>query len=283
MAQHDGLLFLTKLAPVFIYPLGLALLLLGAALIGLRCADAPFPKVCLTVAFVLFWMASTPMVSQALLSALENQHPPRPIAQIPSADVAIVLGGAVNGPAPPRVATELGDASDRVLHAARLFKAGKVQRIWVSGGNLPWSPGQVTEAESIQDLLVEWGVPQDRIEVATGSRNTLENAQEIRVLYEQNSIASAYLVTSAFHMPRALAIFRTAGLPVRPATTDVRAVHPTTWTPLDILPDVHVLATTTLVIKEVLGLLALSVPAYLSAASPTADPTAANPLRPESP
>ena len=84
-------------------------------------------------------------------------------------------------------------------------------------------------------------------------------------------------------MPSGLAILRRAGLPVRPATTAVRAVHPTSWTPLDILPDVHALATTSLVIKDVLGLLALSVRAYLSAASPTADPTATTPVRPESP
>lgn len=283
MAQHDGLLFLTKLAPIFVYPLGFALLLLGAALIGLRRADAPFPKVWLMLAFVLLWMASTPMVSRALLSALENQHPPRPIAEVPSADVAIVLGGAINGPAPPRVAIDLRDASDRVLHAARLFKAGKVERIWVSGGHLPWSPGQVREADSIRDLLVEWGVAPDRIEVATGSRNTIENAQEIRALFEATPVASAYLVTSAFHMPRALAIFRQAGLPVRPATTDVRAVPPAFWTILDALPDADALADTTLVIKEGVGLLALSVPGYLPTPSTTAPPTAPTPVQPGSP
>jgi vancomycin permeability regulator SanA len=87
---------------------------------------------------------------------MEARYPPVALEQTPAADVAIVLGGAV-GPVgdPPR--ENLEDASDRVLRAARLFRAGKVRQVLVSGGNLPWLAGSVPEAESIRDLLVEWG------------------------------------------------------------------------------------------------------------------------------
>jgi uncharacterized SAM-binding protein YcdF (DUF218 family) len=200
-----------------------------------------------------------PLVANTVLGVLERQHLPRPLHQLPSADVAIVLGGAIGGSVPPRVTADLSDAADRVLQAARLFKAGKVPRILVTGGNLPWGPAGASEAQLIRELLVEWGVPLTRIEIGTGSRTTAENAREIRAIFDAAPFGSALLVPSAFHMPRALAIFRKAGLPVTPAAADVRAVHPSSLTLLDVLPDAEALAKTTLAVKEVAGMIVYRV------------------------
>jgi vancomycin permeability regulator SanA len=80
-----------------------------------------------------------------------------------SGDVAIVLGGSIGQPLPPRITPDLSEAADRVLDAARLFRAGKVDWILVSGGNLPWQAGVKPEVQLVSDLLVEFGVRPDAI------------------------------------------------------------------------------------------------------------------------
>ena len=93
-----------------------------------------------------------PVSASWLLAQLEAEYPPVAIETLPHADVAIVLGGAIGQPIPPRITPDLSDAADRVLHAARLYRAGNVDRIRVSGGNLPWQTGIKPEAELTGDL-----------------------------------------------------------------------------------------------------------------------------------
>jgi uncharacterized SAM-binding protein YcdF (DUF218 family) len=256
-------LFLTKLLPVFVYPLGLALaLFLLGVLLGCFGRRTWAFGLIATVAGGL-WVVSTPVFGEWALGDLERQNPPVAIADLPTADVAIVLGGTLGGPTAPRVTIDLTAASDRILHAARLFRAGKVRRILVTGGNLPWLTGRRSEAELISELLIEWGVPSAAIESAGGSRNTYENALEIREMFLKQRFDSALLVTSAAHMPRALAVFQHAGIPVHPATTDIEVVVPGPWTPLRWLPDVSALQMTTAALRERIGMLAYRGRGYL--------------------
>lgn len=246
-------LFLTKLLPVFVYPLGMAIVLIVIGCLALAASRVQLGRAALATAIAGLWIASTPSFADWSLGTLERQFPPIAIEKLPNADVAIVLGGAVGSAVPPRVTLDLSAAADRVLWAARLFRAGKVERILVSGGNIPWLPGTRPEAEVIRDLLIEWRVPPSAILIASGSRNTFENAMEIAALRQRDRFATALLVTSAFHMPRALAVFRKAGLPVTPATTDVEVVDPGPWTVMRWLPDAHALAQTTKATKEWIG------------------------------
>ena len=259
----DMVLFMTKLLPVFVYPLGLALalLLLGVLLGILGGRKLAFTLIGAVAAGL--WAVSTPVFSEWALGDLERQNPPVAIDDLPQADVAILLGGALGGPSAPRVTIDLMAASDRILHAARLFRAGKVSRILVTGGNLPWLSGRKPEADLICDLLMEWGVPAAAIESAGASRNTYENALEVRDMFVRRPFTSALLVTSASHMPRALAVFRHAGLPVLPATTDIEVVQSGPWTPLRLLPDVSALQMTTSALRERIGILAYRGRGYL--------------------
>ncbi len=150
-----------------------------------------------------------------------------------------------------------------MLLASRLYRTGKVKRILVSGGNIPWLPNVKPEAELIRTLLVEWGVPEHAIEIATRSRNTHENAREVRQIWEQTPFQSALLITSAAHMPRAMAVFTKAGLPVTAATTDVRVVEANTGTIMRWLPQVEALARTTIAVKEWIGYIAYRQLGYL--------------------
>ncbi len=263
MFENETVLLLTKLLPIFVYPLGLGIVL---TLLGGLSALLQRPRLsvsCITAALLLLWVSSMPATAEWVLSTLERQYPETPIADLPKADVAIVLGGALGQPVAPRITADLSDASDRVLYAARLYRAGKVQRILVTGGNLPWEPRRQSEAELIEALLVEWGVPQQAIEIAGASRNTYENALEIKAMWDRSPFASALLVTSAVHMPRALAVFRRAELPVAPATTDIAEVYARTSAPAPWLPNAEALALTTRAAKEWIGIWAYGMRGYL--------------------
>jgi uncharacterized SAM-binding protein YcdF (DUF218 family) len=245
-------LFLGKLLPIVIYPLGLviSLVFMAGLCVALKLWRSAISSI--AAAFLLLWVCSTPIFASWALGTLERQYPAKAMAEIPEAEVAIVLGGAIAQPLPPRAVADLTGASDRVLHAARLYKAGKARRILVSAGNLPWLGSVKPEAELIRELLIEWGVPLSAIEIAGGSRNTFENALEIKEIWSRSGFKSALLVTSAAHMPRAMAVFRRAGLPVIACTTDVRAVELSSSI-LHWLPNAADLAVTTEAMKEWIG------------------------------
>ena len=252
MAEEVGLFF-TKLLPVFVYPVGLVVALFAlAALLSLRSRPVA-GRVIAGVAVGWLWIASTPSFSDWALTTLESQHPPREIAELPKVDAIVILGGAIDHPVGPRRSIDLSEAADRVLFATRLFKAGKAPRLLVTGGNLPWAAGSQPEALLIRDLLVEWGVSATAIEAAGRSRNTYENAREIAEIQARTPFRMALLVTSASHMPRAVAVFKKAGIPVVPAATDVQVLKNVPWTILRWLPDARALRWTTVAVKEWIG------------------------------
>ena len=117
--------------------------------------------------------------------------------------VSISSGGTAGGAPPdgqpllPRVELDFSDAADRVLHAARLYQAGKVKRRIVAAGNIAGWPAVKPEAELIKELLQEWGVPDTGIETVGASTNTYENALEIREIWSKKRFSSGLLVTSA--------------------------------------------------------------------------------------
>jgi uncharacterized SAM-binding protein YcdF (DUF218 family) len=248
-------LLLSKIIPVFVYPLGLSLLLLGVAA-ALRRRAAWTRALCFS-AFLLLFLFSSSTVSQLLLRSLEKQYPQLPMESIPQAEAIVVLGGSTSrSPASPDQAPELDSASDRLLYAARLFRAGKAPLILFSGGAVPFltsRPGG-SEAEAATQLLKEWAVPGQAILLEDKSRNTRENALFSRPILQSRRISLILLVTSASHMPRASAVFRKVGFQVIPAPADFQTGDDEGLLPR-ILPDAGSLANSELALKEWLGLI----------------------------
>ncbi len=208
--------FLSKLLPVFVYPLGAAIVL---ALVALILSIANFRRVSrvLLGATVLgLWIASTPAFSDWLALRLEMQHPPRLSVDFAPVDAIVLLGGIISQPLPPRVSADLGEPADRLLLALRLYRIGKAPHIVITGGNLPWQTAVKPESELLADLLVELGVPRSALTLDRESRNTYENAQNTARIFAEEGWKSGILVTSGMHMPRALATFRKAGLNLAP-------------------------------------------------------------------
>lgn len=262
MSDTTSVLIMTKIAPLFLYPVGMVIVLTAIGMIVVyrqrRLAIALF-----SFATLWLWVASTPIFADWAIAKLERQYPAQPIDQTPSADVAIILGGAVSQPAPPRVDLDLNKSSDRVLQAARLYEAGLVHRILVTGGNVPWRPDIEPEAELIRSLLIAWGVPSNAVETAGKSRNTYENALEVKEMQQKRPFETALLITSAAHMPRAMAVFEKMGVPVTASATDIEALKGVPSSPLRWLPDVAALAMTTMAVRELLGYWAYQLRGYI--------------------
>ncbi|MBL8908193.1 MAG: YdcF family protein [Rhizobiales bacterium] len=239
-----------KLLALFAYPLSLALLgIILAWLLVLGKWKKPGLFIGLA-ATVWLWVASTPVFSRWALSTLESEYPAESITSYKPADVVIVLGGVLR-PGDPY--PDLGEAADRIVHAYRIHRAGLASKILISGGNV-FPNGGVAEAEAIADLLAGFGIERSALLIESGSRNTFENARESAKILRQQGLKSALLVTSSFHMPRALAVFRRTGLTVNSAATDVRSGHELPRFPLFFLPNAGSLEDTSDAIKEWVGL-----------------------------
>ena len=247
-------LVLTKLLPLFVYPLGAAILLGIVVLALLGTGFRRSGSTLLALGLLALWVASTPAFANWVVAQLESEYPPVPVQNVPTADAIVLLGGIVRQPLRPRVTVDLGDPVDRILQALRLYRARKAPAIVIAGGNLPWETAAVPEAELIAELLVEFGVPRSALVLETESRNTRENAVNTVAVFHSHGWRKGLLVTSGVHMPRALAAFHAVGLEaIIPVPTDIHATFSSYEGTLNFLPDANALAETTSALKELMG------------------------------
>ncbi len=162
-------------------------------------------------------------VGDLLLLSLERRFTPLeacPAAQTLAPAGIIILGGAMaTDEIGGRTVDSLNEASDRLRMGAHLARTYPDIPVLVSGGEAFASGAPRSEADAMADLLEELGVSPQRILRETGSRTTAENA----ALSATGTGAGPWLlVTSAFHMPRAMGTFTKAGHHVIAAPTDWR-------------------------------------------------------------
>lgn len=161
-------------------------------------------------------------VGPAALMALEDRFP-QPAIDRPVTGI-ILLGGAVD----PRFRIARGnmainEAGERLAATVDLSRRYPDARIFLSGGlGQAHGTGVLTESELARDILVSLGVPPSRIATEERSRTTCENATESRASVRPQPGDLWLLVTSASHMPRAVACFRAAGFDVTPYPVDYR-------------------------------------------------------------
>jgi uncharacterized SAM-binding protein YcdF (DUF218 family) len=246
--------YLSKILPLFVMPISVVLVLLVLGFLFLWNGWRMTGRSMVLVAAFVLWMTSTPFAANTLYNNLEARYPPIPLAELPAADCAVLLGGAVQGALPPRVDIELNEAVDRVYKTAQLQRAGKARFVIVTAGNQPWSESPWAEADLIRDLLVEWGVPKEAIFLEGSSRNTRENALYSKIMIDSMNCETPLLVTSAGHMPRAVAAFQSAGVSVVPVSTDVRVVAGGSQSAVMLLPSAGALAMTSDAIREWIGM-----------------------------
>lgn len=234
-------------------PLSTALLAIGVLLLLWLLTRRGFFLTALIVVVGLLWLLSTPAMSRGLQSLLERQSGEVPAESLPRVDAIVVLGGTLSPPAKEGGQVNLSGAADRLVYAARLYRLGKAPVILVSGGYGGEDDSMNAESVHAAALLKSWGIPESDILTETESTNTYENATFTKLMLEQHHLGRVLLVTSAMHMPRALAAFRSVGIDATPAPTDFETTRPgptglARWT-----ADPASLATTTRVFKEFVG------------------------------
>lgn len=203
------------------------------------------------IAWSLAW--SLPGTSLCLGGALEGRYPYLPAAQMPVADAIVVLGGNTANNRPNWFeAYDPKTAVPRIDRAADLYHAGRATRVVLSGGALE---GDVSEAQGMAHGLRQMGVPNSALVLENNSRNTYENAGLTRERLEQNDIRTVLVVTSALHMPRAMAVFHKQGVAVIAAPNAPQIVPSSDPAWRKWWPDSRTMDASRSIIKEYVGLL----------------------------
>ena len=227
-------------------PLGIVLIvLLVALLMAWRWPLQAWRPI--TVAIVLLYALSTQFVANGLLYVLEPA--PRDPAADPSGQAIVVLGGGTYHRAPEYSGdTVTAQTLVRLRYAARLQRA-LGRPVLATGGSPEGS--LIPEAQLMkQVLLQDFQVPVQWVEQR--SNNTLENGRLVYRLLKPAGIERVYLVTHAWHMPRARLAFERAGFAVIPAPTGFATRFELTI--LDFLPNAEALAGSTRFFHEILGI-----------------------------
>ncbi len=202
--------------------------------------------------FLLVTLGGNDYVKRALVDSLESEYLAMPPLEEP-VDVLVVLGGAtstkMNGQ--PQVTF----AGERIVTAARLFHNGKCKQIVLSGTDFRLVDERDRHpCEEAQSLLVSLGIPERAITMLKGS-NTREEAESFRVWLDRQSFPQTPrigLVTSTWHLKRAVSQFERNGVNVIPIAADSLSSPPKP-SPSLLIPSAANLETVTLMLREYIG------------------------------
>lgn len=259
--------WLKKLIGYWIMPVPVLVVLLvaGVLLMRGRTAAATTPaasrrvrlgRLLVTVAAVAFVLLSNKFVSTGLMRPLEATYPPIPdiSGRVPSALARcqyVAVLGAGNADTPGESALDLLSASARarITEAVRILRVLPTARLLVSG---PAEYHQVTHATMLERAAISLGIAPARIERIEHARDTEDESNAVKRRVGDAPVA---LVTSAWHMPRAVALFQSAGVNVVPCPTDYTAPWDGRFYWRDFLWDVESLERSSLAIHERVGYL----------------------------
>jgi uncharacterized SAM-binding protein YcdF (DUF218 family) len=172
----------------------------------------PHPKLTLVLLILFLVLTAFYVMLYTIVSSFDEVDPDQK-----KRDAAIILGAALwdNKPSPALI--------ERLEMAYTLYANHKVEYLILSGG-LGDGGNRISEAEAMKRYLMAKGVPQDRLILEDKSHNTKENLQNTAVLLKKHSFHSLYLVTHDYHMARAMAYAKKAGLEVSPAPVHTRVL-----------------------------------------------------------
>lgn len=235
---------ITNLIAAFLLPPFNLLLLLGLGLLLLKRRPILARRLLLG-GCVLLWLSATPYVAEGALHLLEDVP-----SSLGDADAIVILGSGSYFH-PPEYAyqdTVSKDTLPRIRYGATLYRRTH-HPILVTGGSPLGSA--TSEAQQMRAVLEqEFQVPVRWTEGT--SDNTLENAQNTFKILQKSGIKRIYLVSHAWHLPRATQVFRQAGFDVIPAPTAFTTRHDTTL--LTFLPNTEALGYTRIFMHEIIGL-----------------------------
>ncbi len=249
---------LKKIVASFLYPvsLGLEILILGLFFLWAT-KSLRRGKILVTLGTVFLLLFSLPPISSRLLTPLERRYPallhPETVYwgqtnQTSPRWIVVLGGGHVSDPRLPANSQITEAALARLVEGVRLYKALPGSKLLLSGGRV-FDP--VPESRLMARIAVVLGVEPQDIRLESDSWDT---AQEAKYIAKMIGKGKFILVTSAAHMPRALALFKKQGLEPIPAPTDYLAKASQHPGPEEFFPQSASLQEARVAMHEYLGL-----------------------------
>ncbi|MBC8015295.1 MAG: YdcF family protein [Sporomusaceae bacterium] len=244
--------FVKFLYSTFLFPPGSILIAMLALVFYLYRRQPGLAKI-ISILTLVFYLSTISLVSDQLIGSLERKF--KPPSHV-SGDVIIMLGGGATLDTPNvyGLGHLSGFAANRLLTCAQLYHGLHVP-ILVSGGKVLETTG--SEADIAKVVLIGLGVPADKIIVENQSLNTTENAKYTKGLVDKHGFTKPIVVTSAFHMQRAVLQFNKVHLSVLPYPTDYQTNLEIKFQPHQLWPTAGALLNVSLALKEYVGILAV--------------------------
>jgi len=240
------MLLLNKILPFFFLPIGLVMMLLIYAVLAAK----RWP-VCL--ALLILYFASIPLVGDRSIGWLESRYPAVAITQVESADAIVVLGGIFGPPVADGMLPNLSESVERLEAGIVLMQAGKASQLVFTGGRWPWENRARLEGEDSKTQAILRGVPAEKILVTREVGNTADESRAVSELMQKHRWRRIILVTTAWHMPRAVRLFKRAGVDCVIFPVDFRRDVQRRMAVLDFVPSADALHNTETALRECYG------------------------------
>jgi uncharacterized SAM-binding protein YcdF (DUF218 family) len=203
------------------------------------------------IAIGILYIISTPIFSNNFFKLVEGSENRGPISPKDSADAIVVLSGMLGiNDVGDLTYIEWGDP-DRFFGGIALFKAGKAPMLVFTGGKIPWDGAKKNEGDVLKEYAISNGIPEEKIFVTKDVENTSDEAVAVKELIRQSK--RIILVTSAYHMYRAMLLFEKQGFVVIPYKVDFKTSGNNQFTIIDFLPSAGNLELTETGVREILG------------------------------
>ena len=173
----------------------------------------------------LFVAGGTPLPQQ-LLKILESPYYEASFDPDKKYDAIIVLGGYASRENEGITGINAGGAFDRILTGVELAQKESGEHLLIGIGN--------SSDSEIKEWIERWGLVDIPLENLRACSNTYEESQAVKKLADENGWGKVLLVTSAYHMPRAEAVFISSGIDVAPIACDFKSIQPA---PIYFIPD----------------------------------------------
>ncbi len=215
------MLYLLKLIKEIVLPPGGLILLLLLSLLLMSTRRKRAGRVLAIGSLVLFYFLSTDFGVNTLMLPLEGRYPPMKQPRFRSPYIVVLTGGVTDLSHIGLDVTVSDSSLRRLVKGIEIMNVSEDAILVIAGGRGSAGGPGIPEALALQRTAKALGISERRTILEMGSRDTWENVMNLKPLLKDTS-RPVVLVTSAFHMPRAVWCFRKLGIEVIPAPTDYR-------------------------------------------------------------